>query len=115
LCPPQEDPQAYFGNILGSDEALRACRAVLEKKADLTKYVTSIAADDVDEVRARLGYDKVIVWGGSYGTRAAMEYMRRHGDHVSGAILDGVFPFESRDPLSYAHDAQKALERIFAD
>ncbi|HEX7115454.1 MAG TPA: alpha/beta hydrolase [Steroidobacter sp.] len=115
LCPPQEDPQAYFGNILGNDEALRACRAVLEKKADLTKYVTSIAADDVDEVRARLGYDKVIVWGGSYGTRAAMEYMRRHGDHVSGAILDGVFPFESRDPLSYAHDAQKALERIFAD
>ncbi|HEX7012547.1 MAG TPA: alpha/beta hydrolase [Steroidobacteraceae bacterium] len=115
LCPPQQDPQAYFGNILGNNEALRACRAALEKKADLTKYVTSIAADDVDEVRARLGYDKVIVWGGSYGTRAAMEYMRRHGDHVSGAILDGVFPFESRDPLSYALDAQKALERVFAD
>jgi pimeloyl-ACP methyl ester carboxylesterase len=113
-CAPPADPQAYFGNVLGDAEALAACRAALEIRADLTKYVTSIAADDVDEIRAGLGYSKIIVWGGSYGTRAAMEYMRRHGDHVAAAILDGVFPFNVRDPVSYAYDAEKSLELVFA-
>jgi pimeloyl-ACP methyl ester carboxylesterase len=28
----------------------------------------------------------------SYGTRAALEYMRRHGSHVRSAVLDGVAP-----------------------
>jgi pimeloyl-ACP methyl ester carboxylesterase len=114
-CPPPSDPQAYFGNVLGDTAALLACRAALETRADLTKYVTSIAADDVDEIRARLGYGKIVVWGGSYGTRAAMEYMRRHGDHVAAAILDGVFPFGVRDPLAYAYDAEKSLQMVFAE
>ena len=44
-----------------------------------------------------------------------MEYMRRHGDHVAAAVLDGVFPFDARDPLTYAYDAEKSLEIVFAD
>src|SRR5262249_30791551 len=89
--------------------------ATLEKKADLTRYVTSIAMDDLDEVRAWLGYDKIVVWGISYGTRAAQEYLRRHPEHVAGGILGSVMGVEIRDPVLYAYDSQRALGVAFSD
>ena len=73
-------------------ERLKACQAKYD--ADLTLYTTPIAMDDLDDVRAFLGYDKINVYGGSYGTRAALVYMRQHGDRVRTAILDGVAPTE---------------------
>ncbi len=46
--------------------------------------------DDIDEVSAALGYDKINLFGGSYGTRAAMIYLRQHPKHVRTATLQGV-------------------------
>ena len=40
---------------------------------------------DFDAVRARLGAEQVNLWGGSYGTRAALEYMRQFPQHVRSA------------------------------
>ena len=55
-CAPEDkdDMQTFFKEK-SSDEALRKCRAELEKVADLTLYSTPIAMDDLDEVRAALG------------------------------------------------------------
>jgi len=113
-CPPPATPEGYFGHVLDPEDISR-CRSELEKTANLALYTTSIAMDDLDDVRAWLGYEKVFVWGGSYGTRAAMEYVRRHGDHVAGAILDAVAAFDAFMPLSYAFDAQRAFDRVAAD
>ncbi|HSM97287.1 MAG TPA: alpha/beta fold hydrolase [Rhizomicrobium sp.] len=114
-CPPPRTPQGNFGYVEYEPHGLKACRAELERKADLTQYTTSIADDDIDDVRAWLGYDKIVLWGGSYGTKAAMVYMRRHPTHVAAAILDAVDSFGSKDPLYYAYGSQKGLERVFAD
>jgi pimeloyl-ACP methyl ester carboxylesterase len=71
----------------------RACAAELAAKGiDATQYTTAAFMADLDAVRAALGYDRINLWGGSYGTRAALEYMRRHGTHVRSAVLDGVAP-----------------------
>jgi pimeloyl-ACP methyl ester carboxylesterase len=113
-CPPPAEPSGYFGHVLDPDQ-VSSCRKALEKKADLGLYTTSIAMDDLDDVRAWLGYEKIVVWGGSYGTRAAMEYMRRHGGHVERAILDAVAAFDALMPQSYAYDAQRAFDRLAAD
>ena len=64
--------------------------------------------DDVDDVRRWLGYDRVNLWGGSYGTRAAQVYLRRHGDHVRAAVLVGVLPVDELVPL---HQAATAAAR----
>lgn len=114
-CPPPATPQGYFGHVEYDPERLKACRAELERKADLTLYGSSLAADDLDEVRAWLGYDKIVVWGGSYGTKEAQVYMRQHPSHVAAAILDAVDAFGSKDPLFYAYGSEKGLERAFAD
>ena len=74
--------------------------------------MTSIAVEDIDEVRAALGYDKVNLWGGSYGTRMGLEYLRRHGDHVRTLVLDGVAPATMKLPLSFVPDGDAALQRL---
>jgi pimeloyl-ACP methyl ester carboxylesterase len=114
-CKVPQDPgdvQAYFEPSLPVAE-VRRCRDELDKIADLTQYTTSIAADDVDEVRAWLGYDKINVQGGSYGTRAAQVYMRRHGDHVRAAILVGVAGMDQFLPLFHARDGKHSLDLLF--
>jgi len=94
-------------------DRLKACQAKYD--ADLTLYTTPIAMDDLDDVRAFLGYDKINVYGGSYGTRAALVYMRQHGDRVRSAILDGVAPPTMRLPLYFPRDTQRAFELLAKD
>ena len=67
--------------------AVRACRAELERKADLRYYTTPFAMDDLDDVRQALGYRQINLWAASYGTRAALVYMRQHPGMVRSAIL----------------------------
>jgi pimeloyl-ACP methyl ester carboxylesterase len=94
-------------------EKLKKCMAGYD--ADLRLYTTTIAMDDLDDVRAYLGYDRINVYGGSYGTRAALVYMRQHGDRVRTAVLDGVAPTNMRLPLFFARDVQRAFDRLIAD
>ena len=68
--------------------------------------------DDLDEVRAALGYGRVNLWGGSYGTRAATVFLRRHPESVRTVILDGVAPVDMRIPLHFAEDGQRALNLL---
>jgi pimeloyl-ACP methyl ester carboxylesterase len=95
-------------------EGVRACRQALEPRADLALYTTAAAVDDVDDVRAALGYDRINLEGGSYGSFAALVYMRRHPEHVRAAVLQGIVPPGTRAPLYFAHDAQRALDQLFA-
>jgi len=92
---------------------VKACMTTYD--ADLTLYTTPIAMDDLDDVRAFLGYDKVNVYGGSYGTRAALVYMRQHGDRIRTVILDGVAPPNMRLPLYFPRDSQRAFELLARD
>lgn len=106
------DVQGYFEPTLPKAEVKR-CRVELERDADLAQYTTSIAADDLDEVRAWLGYDRINLTGGSYGTRAAQVYLRRHPDHVRSATLVGVAAMDQYLPLYHARDGKAALDRLF--
>jgi len=73
-------------------KALRKCRDVLGRYTDLSLYTTPNAADDLDEIRAWLGYETLTVWGASYGTKAARVYARRHPARVRAMALHGTVP-----------------------
>jgi pimeloyl-ACP methyl ester carboxylesterase len=105
---------AAFGPIFALDR-VRDCRKELEKIADLRCYTTADAIDDADDVRAALGYDKIDVYGGSYGSRAALVYVRRHSEHVRTATLLGVAPPEALLPLPFAKGFDHALDALCAD
>ena len=94
-------------------DRLKECQSKYD--ADLTQYTTTIAMDDLDDVRAFLGYDKINIYGGSYGTRAGLVYMRQHGDRVRAAILDGVAPTNMGLPRFFPRDSQRAFELLARD
>lgn len=95
------------------DEVI-ACRQQLEVIADLSQYHSVLAADDLEEVRAWLGYASLNLYGGSYGTRAALVYLRQHPDRVRTATLRGIMPPSGRFPLNNPRDAQISLETVLA-
>ena len=105
----QQPLQQIFEDAL-PEKLVTQCLGKLD--ADPRLYVTSIAVEDIDEVRAALGYDKINLWGGSYGTRMVLEYLRRHGDRVRTAVLDGVAPATMKLPLSFVTDGDAALQRL---
>jgi pimeloyl-ACP methyl ester carboxylesterase len=91
----------------------RACREALD--AVSSHYTTDIAMDDLDDVRQALGYERINLWGGSYGTRAALVYFRQHREHVRSLTLDGAAPFAIELPLYVGRDGQRALDLLYAD
>lgn len=91
---------------------LHECRAALASRADLSKYVTDFAADDLAHVLSWLGYSRVTLVGGSYGTRMAQVFMRRHPDRVRAAVLDGVIPMDGRSPSTYSATATAAMHDL---
>ena len=94
-------------------ETFRACLEKLKERADLTLYSTPIAIDDINDVRQALGYDRINLYGGSYGSRAELVYMRHHPETVRCAILNSVAPIAFKNPLYHARSAQDALEEIY--
>ncbi|MHC4948082.1 MAG: alpha/beta hydrolase [Planctomycetota bacterium] len=109
-----EHLQAYLEPIFDPPR-FRACLDELSARADLRHYSTPTAMDDLDDVRAALGYERINLYGGSYGTRAALVYLRRHAETVRSAILNGVAPLSFTNPLYHAREAQWAIDRIFAE
>ena len=105
------DVQSYFGYWNPLDQ-VRKCRQRLEAKSDLRLYVTSIAMDDLDDVRAALGYKKINISGGSYGTRATQEYLKRYGANVRSVILHGVSLTSQFMPGYFPQDTQRALNGV---
>src|SRR5262249_25618268 len=93
---------------------VRACRAGLERNADLRFYTTPIAMDDLDDVRRWLGYARLNLYGASYGTTAAMVYVRQHPDRVRAVALQGVIPFDAPMWLETPRSSQQALDQAFA-
>lgn len=111
LTGSDDDLQGYLEPIF-DEQVFRDCLARLAERYDLTQYSTANAVDDLDDVRAALGYDRINLYGGSYGTRAALEYVRRHPDQVRVAMLNGVAPVAFINPLYHASSAQAALDLI---
>lgn len=110
----RNDMRGYFTEFY-SEAALINCRTELEKVANLTLYTTEIAMDDLDEVRSALGYQLINLYGGSYGTTAALSYLRQHPKQVRAVAVFGVAPPDFKLPLPFAKGVQNAMDRLIAD
>lgn len=73
-CPELSAPETAY-RPLYPEAAVATCRKRLELKADLTRYGTADAVADLDAVRAALGYERVDLFGLSYGTTVALRYL----------------------------------------
>jgi pimeloyl-ACP methyl ester carboxylesterase len=90
---------------------LKECPKKLD--ADLRYYTTDIAMQDLDLVRSALGYESVNLFGVSYGTRAALTYLKMYPEHVRSAVLDAVVDPAFVLYMDAARDGQAALDLFF--
>jgi pimeloyl-ACP methyl ester carboxylesterase len=111
-CPFPDDDEAVELSPAQLRAHATACLASLQ--ADPRFYTTSVAVQDLDAVRAALGYERINLYGVSYGTRVAQHYLRRFPDHTRALILDGVVPPDAVLAVDGSINAQRTLELIFA-
>ena len=92
------------------------CRQALSAlpHGDLRQYTTTIAMQDADAVRRALGVTKINAIGGSYGTRAVLEYLRQFPQQVRRAVIDGVAPPDMVLPASFSTDTQAAFDLMLS-
>lgn len=100
-CPNASEggPAQTWFQAFQPAEAIDRCLAALD--ADVRWYTTPVAMDDLEEVRRALGYGRLNLFGGSYGTRAALVYLKRHPESVRTAVLKGVAPVNLRSPAHF--------------
>jgi pimeloyl-ACP methyl ester carboxylesterase len=93
--------------------AHRRCQAFWrESGVDLEGLTVMQAVADVDEIRTALGYDKIQIWGGSFGSHWGMAYMRFHPQNVVRAVLRGLEGPDNTYDSPWG--LGKAIERIAA-
>jgi pimeloyl-ACP methyl ester carboxylesterase len=102
--------QQITGQML---DAIADCRNELSRHADLSAYNSPASAADVGDLAAALGYERVNLWGGSYGTRLALEVMRSEPSWVRSVVLEAVYPPDADLYLEAPANFQRALDLTF--
>lgn len=75
-----------------SEEDIKNCLESLT--GDLSQYNSENAIRDFEAVRIALGHDQINIYGGSYGTRAGLVYLRMFPESLRSVVLDSVGPIE---------------------
>ncbi len=113
---PPNTPLADLAEPARVRQRFEQCLAQLKAlpHGDLRHYSTTVAMQDADAVRQALGAVQVNLVGGSYGTRAALEYLRQFPQAVRRTVIDGVAPPDMVLPQAMSTDNQAALDQLLA-
>ena len=106
-----DDPFMTTGGVADVIEASAQCLEELDH--DPRFFTTSVAVRDLERVRQALGYERLNLYGISYGTRVAQHYLRRFPDLARRVILDGVVPPDVALGPEVALASQTALDALF--
>ncbi len=95
LCPgswdyPLDQPTDSAVLARSLQPFLKECYTHWSDSLDVNAFNTRESAHDLDDLRAALGADQLVLWGISYGTHLALAYIRQYPDRVASAILAGV-------------------------
>ncbi len=92
-CHGFEQPGAYhsIGGLIA------ACAGQIG--AERAFYTTPDSVADIEAIRRAAGYEKLVLYGTSYGTKVALEYAQEYPEHVEALILDSTVTPGGPDPL----------------
>jgi pimeloyl-ACP methyl ester carboxylesterase len=89
-----------------------ACRAAL---GDRVRFHTSREiVEDLELFRRAMRYERINLWGGSFGTRIAQHYVRAYGAHVRAVVLDAIAPAGESILVTGARSPDDSLKKMFA-
>lgn len=107
----KELPKNLFVNVEAYQKHLNemsqeALKVYNDRGVDLQGYTTLENANDIDDLRQALGYDKISLYGFSYGTHLGQTYMKYYKEYVKNAVLIGVEGFNDTFKLPLSMDVQ---------
>ena len=117
-CEKAEDASNDTSVTLDLDKVrtqVAACLAEVQKKADPRFYTTTVAAQDLEDVRKALGSPQFDLVGVSYGTRMAQQYLVHYPDGVRSIVLDSAVPNQTVLGEDFAANLDDALKKNFAN
>ncbi len=88
-------------------------RCALQIGAARGSYTTQESVADIEALRQAMGYEKLVLYGTSYGTKVALEYAERYPQNVEALVLDSVVPTERDDPFTLV--TFKAMRPVFEE
>jgi pimeloyl-ACP methyl ester carboxylesterase len=92
-------------------DATRLCHDRLRAEGiDLHRFNTGLNAADATDLMLAMGLERWNLYGVSYGTRVALEMMRRAPQHLRAVVLDSPYPPEVNPELADAWLLQRAFE-----
>ena len=65
-------------------------------------FTTAESVADIEALRRAAGYERLVLYGTSYGTKVALQYAARYPAHVEALVLDSVVPADGPEPLAIA-------------
>ncbi len=92
----------------GSPEAVAICAGQIGPTRGL--YTTADTVADIEAIRQAGGYEKLVLYGTSYGTKVAERYAQTYPSHVEALVLDSVVPPSGPEPFDLTTFA--AVERV---
>jgi pimeloyl-ACP methyl ester carboxylesterase len=63
-------------------------------------FTTEESVQDIEALRQAGGYEKLVLYGTSYGTKVALEYAQRYPQHVESLVLDSSVPIDGPEPFA---------------
>ena len=89
---------------------LNATKQWRERGIDLSGYGIISLVNDVEDLRVSLGYKKICLRGGSFGSQECLAYMASFPGNVERALLHAVEPVDYE--VDSADDIWKVLQRV---
>jgi pimeloyl-ACP methyl ester carboxylesterase len=98
-------------NLLKAGAAAGRCAAVLGPRRAF--YTSRDSVEDIEAVRLALGYERIALFGTSYGTKVALGYALAHPGNVERLVLDSVV--EAEGPNGLYLDTLEAVPRVLRE
>lgn len=105
------DPDLHRGVIFDQRGSGRSTPLASNPDADLSANTTQHLIHDAEAIRTRLGIDRWIVFGLSWGTTLGLAYAQAHPDRVRGLVL-GLVTTTSRREVEWITEG---VGRIFPE
>ncbi len=93
-CHAFEDP----GRFPSLGQLIETCGSELGPSRAF--YTTADTVADIEAIRQAGGYEKLVLYGTSYGTKVAEQYAQQHPGRVEALVLDSVVPPNGPEALN---------------